>query len=257
MRARVIPVLLLDRRKRLVKTRRFAEEVYVGDPFNVLRIFNEKEVDEICVLDIHATEDEREPDVGFVRTLASECFMPLSYGGGVRSLSDCERLFAVGVEKVVLGASAAGGSLVREAARDFGSQAVAVSLDVARSAWAREVRTHRGGRPVSLEPVEYAQRVVEEGAGEILLHCVDRDGCRHGYDLELVEAVAKAVKVPVVALGGAGQHAHLRDGLGAGASAVASGSTFVFIGPLRAVLITYPTAHEMETNVFVDPAGLK
>jgi cyclase len=248
-------VLLLDRERRLVKTRRLCEQIYVGDPFNVLRIFNEKEVDEICVLDIHATEDDRAPDLEFIRTLASECFMPLGYGGGVRTIAHCERLFSLGVEKVVIGASAPHGELVRGAAREFGSQAVAVSVDVTRNAGRLEVRTHRGRRVVSNDPVEYARRMADDGAGEILLHSIDRDGCRHGYDLETLAAVASGVTVPVVALGGAGHYSHFREGLTAGASAVASGSAFVFLGPLRAVLLSYPTDSEIEQHIVADNGG--
>lgn len=249
MRPRIIPVLLLDRSHRLVKTRRFADEVYVGDPFNVIRIFNEKEVDEICVLDIDATVDGRCPDTGFIRGLAAECFMPLGYGGGIRTLQECEQLFKVGVEKVVIGSSAPDAELVYRVAHDFGSQSVAVSVDVARGAQGWEVRTHRGRRCVADDPVAFARKMVDAGAGEIVLNNIDRDGCREGYDLDLVSMIAHAVSVPVVALGGAGERLHLRQGLASGASAVASGSVFVFIGRLRAVLITYPTPQEIESDI--------
>jgi imidazole glycerol-phosphate synthase subunit HisF len=249
VRPRVIPVLLLDRARRLVKTRRFADEVYVGDPFNVIRIFNEKEVDEICVLDIHATVDGRDPDVSFIRALATECFMPLTYGGGVRTVADCEALVSAGVEKVLIGSAAPAGGLIGRVAKEFGTQAVAVSVDVTQRDNRWEVRTHRGRRHVADDAVAYARRLVDEGAGEILLHNIDRDGCREGYDLTLVSTMARAVSVPVVCLGGAGSYTHLREGLIAGASAVASGSTFVFIGRLRAVLITYPTSRELIRDV--------
>jgi cyclase len=249
VRPRVIPVLLLDRARRLVKTRRFADEVYVGDPFNVIRIFNDKEVDEICLLDIHATVDDRSPDVGFIRAVATECFMPLTYGGGVRTVADCEALISAGVEKVVIGSAAPVGGLIGRAAREFGTQAVGVSVDVAQRGNAWEVRTHCGRRHVTDEAIGYARRLVDEGAGEILLHNIDRDGCREGYDLSLVSTMAHALSVPLVCLGGAGCHAHLREGLIAGASAVASGSTFVFVGRLRAVLITYPTSRELTRDV--------
>lgn len=254
MRPRVIPVLLVDRSKRFVKTRRFAEEVYVGDPFNVIRIFNEKEVDEICVLDIHATTDRRQPDSVFIGELSSECFMPLGYGGGITTIDECERLFAAGVEKVVIGSAAPGGRLVSEVAREFGSQSVAVSVDVTQAAGGQEVRTKRGTEPVAGDPVEYSRHMVEAGAGEILLTNIDRDGCREGFDTVLIRDLASTLSVPVVALGGAGCYSHLREGLEAGASAVASGSTFVFIGRLRAVLITYPTPDELETSVLAKPA---
>jgi cyclase len=249
MRPRVIPVLLLDRDKRLVKTRQFGNEKYVGDPFNVIRIFNEKEVDEICVLDIDATLDGRSPDFDFLRNLASECFMPLGYGGGLRTMDDCRRVFSIGIEKVVVGSAASNTELVRQIAVDYGSQAVAVSVDVTLGQRGWEVRTQRGRKHVSDNAIEYAKRMVDAGAGEIILNNIDRDGCREGYDLQLISEMSKAVPVPVVALGGAGTRSHLRQGLEAGASAVASGSAFVFVGRLRAVLITYPTYEEMERDV--------
>lgn len=248
MWARVIPALLLDRSRRLVKTVRFRERTYVGDPFNVIRIFNEKEVDEICLLDIDATADGREPDLGFVRELASECFMPLAYGGGVTSLKMSEALFKSGVEKLVIGAKTPDDQFIGAMAHNFGSQAVMASVDVSRGGGGLEVRTHNGQRVVSGDPFDYVLRMAKAGAGEILLNDIDSDGVRQGYDLELISRMSSAVNVPVIALGGAGGHEHLRQGLAAGASAVASGSAFVFYGPLRAVLITYPTQEDMAND---------
>lgn len=246
MRPRVIPVLLLDGRRRLVKTRRFREEVYVGDPFNVIRIFNEKEVDEICVLDIDATVEGRRPDVGFLRELASECFMPLSYGGGVTSVADAAPIFAAGIEKVVLGRAGGDRGVIRALADTFGSQAVTVCIDYRGAHTGSRVVTNRGRLVTDFDPVTHAKMAEAAGAGEILLQNLDRDGERNGYDLALISEVARAVEIPLVALGGAGDLRNLAEGLVAGASAVASGSTFVFLGRLRAVLITYPTAQEVE-----------
>ncbi|MDJ0686511.1 MAG: HisA/HisF-related TIM barrel protein [Alphaproteobacteria bacterium] len=246
---RLIPVLLLDRKRRLVKTVGFGERTYIGDPFNVIRIFNEKEVDEICILDIDASVDGRSPDSGFVSELASECFMPLGYGGGISSRRDAGNLFRAGVEKVILGACASDGKLIEVISRDYGSQAIVVSVDVARSGYGWEVRTFSGKKVVSDDPFEYADRMVAFGAGEILLCDIDRDGTRSGYDLELVHLMSANLSVPLIALGGAGERNHLREGLVAGAQAVASGSAFVFQGRLRAVLITYPTGEEMEEIV--------
>src|ERR1700694_4012962 len=175
MRPRVIPVLLLDSRKRLVKTRNFNEEVYVGDPFNVIRIFNEKEVDEICVLDINASVEGRRPDVGFIAELASECFMPLSYGGGIKSVADATPIFAAGVEKVVLGRASNDSVAVRALADSFGSQAVAACNEC-------RVVLDRGGTVTSRDPVTQANAVEQAGAGEIILQNIDRDGERNGYD---------------------------------------------------------------------------
>lgn len=246
MRPRIIPVLLLDSRKRLVKTRRFSEEVYVGDPFNVIRIFNEKEVDELCVLDINASIEERPPDVGFIAELASECFMPLSYGGGIRSVADAAPIFAAGVEKVVLGRASNDPVVVRSLADSFGSQAVAACIDCRHVNNNWRVFFDRGRTVTNRDPVTQAKAVEQAGAGEIILQNIDRDGERKGYDANLVSAVSGAVQVPVVALGGAGDFSHLAEGLRAGASAVASGSSFVFIGRLRAVLVTYPSSHDVK-----------
>jgi imidazole glycerol-phosphate synthase subunit HisF len=245
MRPRIIPVLLLDSCKRLVKTRCFKEEVYVGDPFNVIRIFNEKEVDEICVLDINASVEDRRPDVGFISELASECFMPLSYGGGIRSVADATPIFASGVEKVVLGRASIDLAAVRSVADSFGSQAVSACIDCRRVNNDWRVVLDRGRVMTNLDPITQAKAVEQAGAGEIILQNVDRDGERSGYDSILVSSVSKSVNVPLVALGGAGQFADLAEGLRIGASAVASGSAFVFIGRLRAVLITYPPPHEI------------
>jgi len=246
---RIIPVLLMDRAKRLVKTVRFGERTYIGDPFNVVRIFNEKEVDEICLIDIDASADERDPDVGFVREFASECFMPLSYGGGLKRPQVCEALHRVGVEKLIVGSQAPQETLVRELATHFGSQAVVVSVDVCSGQNGPEVRTMNGKRQVDQNPLQFAHRMIEAGAGEILLNDVDRDGTRTGYNLDLIREFSRSLPVPLIALGGAGEHDHLREGLVAGASAVASGSAFTFQGRLRAVLITYPTPAEIKHSI--------
>ena len=249
MPARLIPVLLLDRHRRLIKTVGFGERTYIGDPFNVIRIFNEKEVDEICILDIDASVDGRSPDPSFVSEFASECFMPLGYGGGVASIEDAENLFKAGVEKMIVGAHASDGKLIEAISRDFGSQSIVVSVDVNRSGYDWEVKTFSGRKLVSHNPLEYAQKMVASGAGEILLNNIDRDGNRSGYDLELVKQMSANLSVPLITLGGAGDHENLRQGLAAGAQAAASGSAFVFQGRLRAVLITYPTAQEMVSEI--------
>ena len=246
-RPRLIPVLLLDRRKRLVKTVAFGERTYIGDPFNVLRIFNEKEVDEIVVLDIDATPDGRGPDLGFVTELASECFMPLAYGGGLTTATQCEALNRAGVEKFVIGTAAASTQLIPELARTFGSQAIVGCVDV-RGRGADATVVTRSGRERQPQGVaDYALRLQQAGAGEIVLQSVDLDGARTGYDLDLIRDVSVRLTIPLVALGGAGEVAHLRAGLAAGASAAASGSAFCFIGRRRAVLITYPQGEGVQS----------
>ena len=235
---RVIPCLLLCRRG-LWKTTRFAEAVYVGDPLNVARIFNDKEVDEIVVLDIE--RGAHGPAFELLGEFASEVFMPMCYGGRVRSVADFERLFGLGIEKVTVNTAAVDTpTLVEEAATRFGSQSVAVSVDV------RDGRVWVDGaaRDTGLDVVDWCQRVVALGAGEVLLTSIEREGTATGYDLDLVQRVAAAVSVPVIANGGAGSVADLRAAFAAGAGGVAAGRMFVQYGRFRAVLITYPSADE-------------
>ena len=246
MRKRLIPVLTVDRDRRLVKTVRFGERTYVGDPFNVVRLFNDKEVDEICVLDLDATVDGREPDFGFLRELASECFMPLAYGGGISRLDQCEQLNRIGVEKFVLGHAALDTALVHTVSRDIGSQALVACVDVAGSGEQARCVTRSGTHATGRAPLEFCLSLQEAGVGEILLQSVDRDGAREGCDLALIATIAPRLSVPLVALGGAGGSQHLADALHAGASAAASGSAFTFIGRLRAVLVSYPDRAEMD-----------
>ncbi|MBY2945249.1 imidazole glycerol phosphate synthase subunit HisF [Rhizobium leguminosarum] len=243
MRKRLIPVLLVDQKRRLVKTIEFGERTYVGDPFNVVRLFNEKEVDEICILDIDATRTGRGPDLGFVRELATECFMPLAYGGGITELKQCEELNRSGVEKFVLGQGARNSQLVGAIAADMGSQALVACVDVDGRGAAASCYASSGARQ---EPIEFCLRLQDAGVGEIILQSKTLDGTRNGYDLELIQSITRKLSIPVVALGGAGNVAHLMEGLHAGASAAASGSAFTFIGRLRAVLISYPAPEILE-----------
>ena len=246
MRKRLIPVLLVDSRRRLVKTVRFGERTYVGDPFNVVRLFNEKEVDEICVLDIDATVQGREPDVDFIAELAGECFMPLSYGGGITRLEHCERLNRLGVEKFVLGHAALDRTLVQAIGRDIGAQALTACVDVAGSGDLARCMTRSARHDSGRHPLDVCRELQDWGVGEIMLQSIDRDGARTGMDLELIRSVSRALSVPLVALGGAGDSTHLAEALRAGASAVASGSAFVFIGRLRAVLVSYPSPAQLD-----------
>jgi cyclase len=247
IRPRIIPCLLL-RDGGLVKTTRFRDPVYLGDPINIVRIFNDKEADEVVLLDITASRERRAPDVPFVERVAAECFMPLCYGGGVRTLEQIRELFTAGVEKVALNAAAADDpAFLRAAADRFGSQSIVVSIDVRRSLLGRQrVWVPATGPALPVEPPAYAAAAQAAGAGEILLQSVDRDGTMSGYDLELVRRVTSAVDIPVIACGGAGRVADLvavvRDG---GAAAAAAGSMFVFQGRHRAVLITTPSDDEL------------
>lgn len=230
---RLIPVLLIDRDHRVVKTLGFGERTYIGDPFNVIRLFNDKQVDEICVLDIDATPDDRAPDFAFAAALAAECFMPLSYGGGIATCDHARRLVSDGIEKLVL-CSHASDALVGAVAHEFGRQAVVGCLDYRMRGDARVIE----GTHASLG--DAAARLAAAGAGELILQSIDRDGARTGMDMDGIAAIAPGLPVPVIALGGAGEVAHLEAAIAAGADAAASGSAFSFIGRLRAVLVTYP-----------------
>lgn len=247
LRPRIIPCLLIHRGG-LVKTIGFAQPTYVGDPINAVKIFNEKEVDELIFLDITATPEGRTPSFERVRDIASECFMPMCYGGGVRSLEHARQLFNLGVEKVALNTAAAETPvLITELANAFGNQSIIVGVDVKRDWLGRpRVFTHCGTKNTGRSPVEYVREMEERGAGEILLNSVDRDGTMAGFDAELIREVTQAVQVPVVACGGAGSVAHLGAAVAAGASGVAAGSLFVFTGPHRAVLISYPSVAELQ-----------
>ncbi|HEY8608898.1 MAG TPA: AglZ/HisF2 family acetamidino modification protein [Noviherbaspirillum sp.] len=251
LKTRVIPCLLVSE-SRLVKTVQFKKPRYVGDPVNAVKIFNDKEVDEIVVLDIDATRSGREPDLDLIGELASECFMPLAYGGGINKLETARRILKLGVEKIILNTAAwKQPALVRDAANEFGSQAVAVSIDVKRKLFGRyEVCVDKASKATGEDPVTYARRMQALGAGEILLNSVQQDGTLAGYDLELISRVASAVNVPVIASGGAGTVEHFREAVQrGGASAVAAGSMFVFHGPHRAVLITYPDRAVLESTL--------
>lgn len=247
---RVIPCLLW-RDGGLYKTVRFREPSYVGDPINTARLFNDKEVDELVLLDITATVEGAAPRLDAIADVAGECFAPLCYGGGIRSVEDMHRILEVGVEKVAMNTGAVENpSIVDAAAERFGSQSVLVSIDARRHDGAYEVVTHGGGRRTGLRPAEHAREMARRGAGEILLTSVDREGTGEGLDIELIRAVTEAVNVPVIAHGGAGSVEHLgaavKEG---GASAVAAGSLFVYIGPYRAVLVTYPDENVLRNEV--------
>lgn len=244
--ARVIPFLLL-REGNLVKTRKFADPKYIGDPVNAVRIFNEKEVDELVLLDISATPGGQGPDIDLVSDIASEAFMPIGYGGGITSMDQIEALFGAGVEKVSLNSALfENHGLVAEAARVFGSQSVIASIDVKKGLFGSySVYSQGGRRKQAADPVDHAKRLEDLGVGEIIVQSIDRDGTMAGYDLALVEKIAKSVAVPVVGMGGAGTADHLREGLRAGASAVGAGSMFVYQGTHRAVLISYVDPFEI------------
>lgn len=247
LRTRVMPCLLL-RNGALVKTIQFKTPSYIGDPANAIRIFNEKEVDELVVLDITASIEQKPPQFQLLREIASECFMPMSYGGGIKSLEHIRELLFLGIEKVAINSYAVENpDFVRSAAERFGSSTVIVSIDAKKTQRGYEVYTRGGSRATGLDVVKFAVQMQELGAGEIFLNSIDQDGMMQGYDLDLIRSVTKAVSIPVIACGGAGKI----DDLGTavkegGASAVALGSMVVYFGRNRAVLINFPKHKDLE-----------
>lgn len=246
LRNRVIPVLLVKDHG-LVKTTKFADPKYVGDPINAIRIFNEKEVDELALLDISATPGDRGPNFDLVQDVASECFMPLAYGGGIRGLEDAKRLFGLGIEKVVLRSAAMSNvRTVTEIADYAGSSSVTVSVDVKKSRFGRQ-QLLAPGTPLhgNSDWTGLLRRAIDAGAGEIILNAVDRDGTMSGMNTELITTAARVATVPLVAVGGVGSLDDITSGVRAGADAVGAGAFFVYHGPRRAVLITYPQYEEL------------
>jgi cyclase len=247
LRPRIIPCLLIHQGG-LVKTQVFKDPKYVGDPINAVRIFNEKEADELMVLDIDATVNGVAPDFGLIAKLAAECRMPLCYGGGVTTAEQAARLIDMGVEKVAISAAAITNPLLlTEIAAEVGRQSVVAVLDVRKKtglfAKGYEVCTHNAKAVHKLNPVTLAKQLQEAGAGEIVINSIDRDGLMQGYDLDLAEQFKAALQVPVTFLGGAGSLGHMSDLIcQLGVVGAAAGSLFVFKGKYRAVLINYPTA---------------
>lgn len=246
---RVIPCLLL-RKAALVKTIKFKDPGYVGDPINAIKIYNEKEVDELIFLDITATIEKRKPPFKIISEIASECFMPVAYGGGVRSLEDVKEIFSLGIEKVSLNSYAVENpDFVSAVADKFGNQSVVVSIDAKKTLWGSyKVYTHGGRNATNLDPVQLAVQMEKRGAGELLINSIDKDGTMSGYDVDLIKKVSSAVSIPVIACGGAGK---LEDFAVAvkqgGAAGVAAGSMVVYHGRNRAVLINFPTRAELQS----------
>jgi len=248
LKTRVIPVLLLHN-KGLVKTVKFKSPKYIGDPINAIKIFNEKEVDELIFLDIDASKENREPDFKLIEDFASECFMPVCYGGGITSIEQIKKLFALGIEKVSLNISTlTGENLIKEAVSLFGSQSIVVAIDIKKTFFGKyQVYNHSSKKVIKKNYLEYMKNIERLGAGEIFINSVDLDGTQEGYDIDLLKEVVKNVKIPVIACGGAGKLSDFEKVKNeANVSAVAAGSFFVFQGKHNAVLITYPKYEELE-----------
>lgn len=250
LRPRIIPCLLV-RDGGLVKTIRFKEAKYVGDPINAVKIFNEKEADELIILDIDSTVKGREPNYRLIAQVAIECRMPLCYGGGIRTAAQAKRIIGLGVEKIAISTAAIETpEVITEMASEVGAQSVVVVLDARkrrfRSGW--EVWTHNATRNTERSPVDLAQEVESLGTGEIVVNAIDRDGEMRGYDLDLARAVRQATRLPMTVIGGAGSLADVGSLIeSCGVVGAAAGSLFVFKGAYKAVLINYPTPAQKES----------
>jgi cyclase len=250
VKTRVIPCLLL-KKLGLIKTVGFGSPKYVGDPINAVRIFNNKEVDELIFLDITATTENKKPNFELLSRIASEAFMPFSYGGGIRTIEDASNILRMGAEKIAINFHAfENPGFIKEVAAKHGSQSVIVSMDVKKvSVNKYEVFLKNATIPTGIDPVSYAVKMEKMGAGEIFLNSIDNDGLMRGYDTKLIKEVSSAIGIPVIACGGAGKNNDFRLAVDAGASAVSAGSFFVFVGPHRAVLINYPNP-EVLSQIF-------
>ena len=244
---RVIPSLLLHKGG-LVKSIKFKDYKYIGDPINAVKIFNEKEVDEITLIDIDATRENRAPDITTIAEIAAEAFMPMAYGGGITTIQQIKDILFNGIEKVIINKAAhTTPQLISQAANLFGSQSVVISVDVKKVFFKGYcVFTDNGKKNTGLHPANFAKQMQIAGAGEILLNSIDRDGTFEGYDTAIIQQVSSAVTVPVIALGGAGNMQDFTKAHNAGASALAAGSMFVLQRPHRAVLISYPNQIELK-----------
>lgn len=244
---RIIPCLLVQN-SGLVKTVKFKNANYIGDPINAVKIFNDKEVDELVFLDIESSKKNTPINFNFLKKIAEECFMPLCYGGGIKSIDDIKKLFTIGFEKVSINSNAFyNPSLISEAAKIFGSQSIVVSVDVKKNLWGKYSVYIDGGKTnTKVNPIEYIKKMELLGAGEIFLNYINNDGKMEGYNLELINEVSNNVNIPVIACGGAGEMEDFVQAINNGASAVAAGSYFVYYGINKAVLINYPDRDEIK-----------
>jgi cyclase len=248
LRPRIIPSLLIQDNG-LVKTVNFKNPKYVGDPINAVRIFNEKEVDELAIFDIDATVKDNEPNYSLIERLASQSMMPLCYGGGVKTVEQAQRIFSLGIEKIALSSSVLQNpELITAISERVGSQSVIVVLDVKKKLLGSyEVYTHNGKKATGINPIKFAEEAQELGAGEIVINSIDKDGVMKGYDLDLIAKVREKITLPMTVLGGAGSLEDIEKVIGIhGVIGVAAGSLFVFKGPYKAVLINYP--NQLEKN---------
>lgn len=254
-RPRIIPTLLIHDQN-LVKTIEFKDERYLGDPINAVRIFNEEGVDELCIIDIGAAKERKSPDSEYLSYLATEAFMPMSYGGGITSIEQMKQIFKVGFEKVIINTAMSDNPpLIQVAVEEFGSQSIVAAIDYKKKMFrGNRVMVSGGGIQTEKTPLEYALKADKLGVGEILVYSIDKDGCMNGYDIETIADISAAVSVPVIACGGAGNLESIKELFSrTKADAAAAGSIFVFFGKKKAVLINYPSEQELiEQGIYYD-----
>ncbi len=247
LRPRVIPVLLLQNGG-LVKTYKFKQPKYVGDPINAVKIFNEKEVDELLLLDINCSINQTEPDYKLILEIVSEAFMPIGYGGGIKTVDQAKRIFDLGIEKIILNTSLQYNlELVSQISSIYGSSSVVANIDYKKSIfWKHKVYFKSGTVKSVYNPIDWALKLQEAGAGEIILNNIDKEGTYSGYDEELLSIISKKIKVPVVVSGGASSMDDFKKAIKLGASGMAAGSMFIYKRPHNAVLISYPSSIEFK-----------
>lgn len=245
-RARVIPTLLINERS-LIKTIKFDNPRYLGDPINAIKIFNEKSVDEIAIFDYLAPRKNLDPDFEFIRQLSEECFMPFAYGGGINSLEKIERIIKNGAEKVIINSASLNSVFIKEAVDHFGSQSIIASVDVKKKLFGGyDTFTNAGSISLGINPIEHSKNLEDLGVGEILLTSIDHEGMMNGYDLKLIALVSAVLKIPLIANGGAGDLKHITEAITSGANSIAAGSLFAYYGKHKAVLINYPSQTEID-----------
>lgn len=248
IRHRVIPTLLISNGC-LVKTVQFESPRYLGDPINAIKIFNEKNVDELCIMDIDASRENRNPDYFLLEQMASEAFMPLSYGGGIRTIDQIKQVFRIGYEKVVINSAAYKNTkLIKEASAYFGCQSIMCAIDYKKTLFGYRCYINDGRKRTKSHPLDVAKSYEENGAGELLVYSIDRDGNRVGYDLNMLRSITREVNIPVIACGGAGSIQDMKEAVDEGVDAIAAGSMFVYYGDKQAVLINYPEEREFIKN---------
>jgi imidazole glycerol-phosphate synthase subunit HisF len=248
LKTRVIPCLQLIGDS-LVKTIKFKNPSYIGDPINTVRIFNELEVDELCLLDITASQENREPPIEILQQISNECFMPLSYGGGLKDFDTAKKIMAIGFEKLVVNTQAWRRlELITKLSEHFGAQAVIGSIDVKKNLFGKyNVFISDGTEKIDMDVIDWAKKLQEAGAGEILITSMDKDGTWSGFDIELTRKVSDALSVPVIANGGAGSIAHIGEAVKKGnASAVCLGRMVVYQQKGMGVLVNFPDKTKIE-----------